>query len=215
MDSKNNQTVSVWTSSSGVVKVTSAESIAAIRQDREHYPRYKDIPVKERQRWLAKQFLALASISRIKEYTADEATIGAVALDERMIDSEVLASLTAPEIEYAFKNGIFGAYGEYYGLNAISLYNFLESFLNSEKKVESARLIREAREKQIRDEDEAMRARIRAEIEEAKRNGSFVPTGRFDFGKVGKPVDKALDTREHREMIERQARDILSGKIRF
>jgi len=216
MDSdRNNQAVSVWTSSSASVKVTDAESIVAIRQDREHYPRYRDIPAKERQRWLAKQFFSLASISRIKEYTADEATIGAVALDERMMDSDILASLTAPEIEYAFKNGIFGMYGEYYGLNAISLYGFLESFIGSEKKAESARLIREAKEREIRDEDEAYRAKIRAEMEEAKRNGTFVPTGRFNFGRAAKSVNEALNTEEHRAKIAQQARDILSGKLRF
>ena len=216
MENRDNQTsaVSVWTSSSAV-KVTSAESIVAIRKDREHYPRYKDIPVKDRQRWLAKQFFTLASIARMKEYTADEATIGAVALDERIMDAEVLANLTAPEIEYAFKNGVFGAYGEYYGLNAISLYNFLEEFVKSEKKQESARLIREEREKQIRDEDEEYRARIRAEMEEAKRNGTFVPTGRFDFGRASKSVNEVLDTKEHKERIARQAQDILSGRIKI
>lgn len=213
MENTNKQgALSVWTSSSAAVKVTSAESIVAIRNDREHYPRYGDIPVKERQRWLAKQFFTLASITRTKEYTADEATIGAVALDERIMDTEGMAGLTAPEMEYAFKSGVFGAYGDYYGLNAISLYGFLESFLRSEKKVESARLIREAKEREIRDEDEAYRARIRAEMEEAKRNGTFVPTGRFDYGRVGKSVKRALDTREHRERIAQQAREILAGR---
>ena len=212
-----NKQVSVLTNSN--VSVTTAESIVAIRRDRERFPMYRDIPVVERQKWLARQFFSLASISRIKEYTASEASIGAVALDERISDSEELSMLTIPEMEYAFKNGIFGRYGEYYGLSAISLFNFLEEFIKSDKKEESERILRaplEAEiEARIKAEDEARSARIRAEMEEAKRNGTFVPTGRFDFSGATKSVNEVLDTSEHRARVAQQARDILSGRIKI
>ena len=208
-----NKQLSVLTNNS--VTISSPQSIAAVRMDRRRFPLYRDLPEKERQMWLARQFLHLASISRMREYTADEATVGAVALDERIADSAELSGLTAPEIEYAFRNGVFGAYGEYYGLNAISLYGFLEGYFKSEKKAESTRLVREAREAAIRNEAEAERARIRAEMEKAKRDGTFVPTGRFDFGRAAKSVNEALSTAEHRKRIEQQARDIKSGKIKI
>ena len=210
-----NNRLTVLTNSSGAVTVSSAESIAAVRLDRKRFPIYRDIPGRERQMWLAKQLLQLASISRTKEYTADEATVAAVALDERVADSKELSTLTIPEMEYAFRSGVFGAYGEYYGLSAVSLYGFLNSYFKSERKAESTRLVREAKEAQIRNEDEVHRARIRAEMEEAKRNGTFVPTGRFDFGRAAKSVNEALDTAEHRRRIEEQARAIKAGSIKI
>lgn len=211
---RNNQ-ISVLTSSSAVV--TTSQSIVAIRQDREHFPRYKSVAIKERQRWLAKQFFSLASISRVKDYTADEASIGAVALDERIAESDELSDLTFPEIEFAFKTGVFGGYGEYYGLNAISLYKFLQCYYTSEKKQEATKEIQARLEAQRKAEEEAERVRMRERIEEMKRSGEYVPSRDFSAPTSFKlkSVEGAIDSSAHRAKIQQQARDILSGRLKI
>lgn len=215
---KNNQEQLALTTSNVPVAITGVSSLVAIRKDKERFPRYRDIPVAERQKWLAKEFRLLASIARVKDYDPKEALIGAVALDERIADSPDLSDLTISEIEYAFKNGVFGRYGEYYGLSAISLYSFLEGFLKSELKADATKAVRlskaEEYQKQRQAEEEAERSRIRAEIEQAKRDGTFVPTGRFSFGGAVKSVKEAIDSSEHRARIAKQARDILSGRTK-
>lgn len=204
------------TTSNAPVTISGVGSLVAIRQDKARFPRYRDIPVAERQKWLAKEFRLLASIARVKDYDPKDALVGAVALDERIADTEAMCDLTVPELEYAFKNGVFGRYGEYYGLSAISLYSFLEGFIKSELKADATRAVRasKAEEYQMRRqmEEEAERRRLRAEIEQAKRDGTFVPTGRFDFGVAAKSVNEAIDTSEHRARIARQAQEIFARR---
>ena len=213
---ENNKQELALTTSNVPVTITGVGSLVMIRNDRQRYPRYRDIPISERQRWLAKEFRLLASIARIKDYDPKDALVGAVALDERIADTPELSDLTVPEIEYAFKNGVFGRYGEYYGLSAISLYSFLEGFLKSEIKADATKEVRlskidEYRRKQ-REEEEAMSRKIRAEIEQAKRDGTFVPTGRFDFGGAVKSVNDAIDSSDHKARIARQAQEILRNR---
>ena len=66
--------------------------------------------------------------------------------------------------------------------------------------------------KRQREEEEANSRRLRAEIEQAKRDGTFVPTGRFDFGGAAKSVNEAIDTSEHRARIARQAQEIFARR---
>lgn len=55
---------------------------------------------------------------------------------------------TIEEIRVAIKNGIYGEYGEYFGLNAKTFMQFIEGYLQSEKR----RLAKEAYEKAKRTE---------------------------------------------------------------
>lgn len=212
----NKQEQLALTTSNAPVTISGVGSLVAIRQDKARFPRYRDIPVAERQKWLAKEFRLLASIARVKDYDPKDALVGAVALDERIADSPELSDLTIPEMEYAFKNGVFGRYNEYYGLSAISLYSFLEGFVKSELKADATKAVRasKAEEYQMRMqlEEEAERRRLRAEIEQAKRDGTFVPTGRFDFSGAVKSVNAAIDTSEHRARIARQAQEIFARR---
>ena len=189
--------------------VADARSLAQIRLHPERYPRYSSVPREARIEWLSFEILKYYKLSHMKPA---DTTVDAVALDEMMTRDQYIADLTQPEIDEAFRNGIFGRYGEFYGVTAMSLYGFLEAFIGSAEKREAAELVRKAkREDARREEEERERRKIRAEIEEAKRNGTFVPTGRAWYSP--KKVDDALlesdNSAAHREKIRRQAEEIL------
>lgn len=200
-----------WTSSSLVVKVDTAETLAQIRLDPVKYPHYKDIAQGARIKWVAGHAFSFAEILRLRDFDVDASVLLATALDEMIMEDTYMADLTLPEIRDALKDGVFGNYGEFHGLTAPNVYRFLREFLESEKKQKSAEIVRktkaELRAEQTRREQEEEQRRIREEIERAKRDGSFVPTGRAWY-KAPKTDDVMAESTEHREKIRHQAEEI-------
>lgn len=196
------------------VPVPTAESLAAVRMNPAKYPHYDTLPQPVRIKWMTKKVMAMNKL-RHNDITANEALIDATMLDSRMMQDQYIRDLTLPEIEDAFNDGMFGEYGEYYGVTAITLYGFLDGYINSDKKREAAAIVRksksEERAEKTKREYEAEQRKIRAEIEEAKRNGTFVPTGRAWY----KPqsVDCAIaESEAHREKVRKQAEEILRNQ---
>ena len=177
----NNQ-LQILTSSNGRPSLPTAESIATIRLDEKRYPRYRTLPHASRLEWLASEIKALAELSRLKEFNGKEAVLAAAVLDEMLMQTEAMADLTFPELHEAFRGGVFGIYGEYYGLTAPSLYGFVDRYLDSEKKMEASKIVQKTKAEILiekrRAEREAEQRKIREEIEQAKKDGTFVPTGR-------------------------------------
>ena len=205
-----NNKIQLRTSSNELPSLNTPEAIAEVRLDERRYPRYYNIPQPSRLKWLAEQTKTLAAIARIKDFDGREAIVTASSLDEMIMKNEAISGLTTPEMAEAFKSGVFGLYGEFYGLSAPNLYGFLRSYLESEKKQAATAIVRTKFEDRKKAEQEERQRRIRAEIEEAKRNGSFVPTGRAWF--QPKTVDDAIDESAHREMVRQQAREILNNQ---
>lgn len=197
--------------SSNIPSIPTAQSLAEIRMNEQMYPHYRNIPASVRQNWLASQISYLASIARIRDFESREPILMAVSLDEMISNDNDMVNLTLPEIADAFKNGVYGIYGEFYGLTAPNLFGFIDKFLSSEKKKEASAIVLKTREQSYAEkkaaEKEERERRIREEIEEAKRRGDFVPTGKVWF--KPKSVDDALDSSEHREKVRRQAQEIL------
>ena len=94
-----------------------------------------------------------------------------------MTDDPVISNLTSVEIQEAFRAGVTGVYGDFYGITPKSLLGFLKSYVSSEKKLDAHRLITMRREKEDREANE----RVWAEIQKAKANGMFVPTWGPDY----------------------------------
>lgn len=207
--------IQLQTSNNNLPAIDSATTLAVIRMDEKKYPHYRNIPQMERMGLVAKEIQFLASIMRIKDFDKREPVLMATALDDMMREDKDMMELTMAEISVAFKNGVFGIYGEFYGLTAPNLFGFLNSFLESSLKREATELVIKSREQAYLERTAAERAerqrKIRAEIEEAKRNGSFVPTGRTWFKpKMVKDVMK--ESAEHRERVRKQAREILNSQ---
>ena len=211
---ENNSSIQLQTSNK-LPAVNTPQELAQIRMAESMYPRYRNTPVPSRQKWLANQIQYLASITRIRDFEAREPVIMATALDDMISQDRAMADLTFPEIADAFKNGVFGIYGEFYGLTAPNLYGFLNSFLDSEKKKEATALVLKSKEEmyeeKTRAEREERQRRIRAEIEEAKRTGAFTPTGKVWF--KPKLVKDVIDSDGHREKVRQQAREILRQSL--
>lgn len=199
------------TSSDDTPAIATAQALAEIRLDERRYPHYRNIAQPARMKWIAGQYQFLASIARIQITDPREPVMMASMLDEMIAKDSDMVELTLPELADAFKNGVFGLYGEFYGLSAPNLFGFIDSFLASQKKKEASAIVLKSREQAYEEkkaaEKEEMQRRIRAEIEEAKRNGSFVPTGQAWF--QPKTVDDAIDSSAHREKVRQQAKEIL------
>lgn len=211
-DNNKIQTLSRSSSGGGLPAAATTAAIVQIRAGDNPFPRYRSIPPGARQEWLAMEFRKFMALARVKDANPREILAGAVALDEMMMQEPAMADLTQPEISQAFKNGVFGKYGEYYGLTAMSFYGFVEGYLSSDEKQEAAREIRRRAEadRAARREEERRRetARVLAEIAEAKRNG-FVPTWGPGYSFVPKKVDDLVDSSAHRERVLAQAKEIL------
>jgi len=209
---ENNNQLQLQMSNSNLPAITTAESLAQIRMDERSYPHYKSVTRQARLEWLANQIKYLASITRMRDFDAREAILMATALDDIISMDAVSADLTLAEMADAFKKGVFGFYGEFYGVSAPNLYGFLDKFITSEIKKEATALVLKSHEGSYAEkktaEKEEQQRRIREEIEEAKRAGTFVPTGQVWF----KPqmVNDAVSSKEHREKVRQQAREILN-----
>lgn len=205
---ESNNKIQLRTNNNELPSLNTPEAIAEVRLNERMYPRFCNLGARERQMFISQQLQALATLARIRQFDGDETIAQSAALDEMILKNEAISGLTMVEMAEAFKSGVFGLYGEFYGLSAPNLYGFLRSYLESELKQDATAMVRTRFEEKKRLEQEERQRRIRAEIEEAKRNGSFVPTGNAWF----KPqtVDDAIDNSAHREMVRQQAREILN-----
>lgn len=188
--------------------IADVASLAHIRSDA-RFPHYRSVPPRVRQEWLSLEILKYMRLCNMKPA---DVMVHAVALDEMISGDRYMADLTQPEIDGAFRNGIFGKYGEYFGITAVSLYGFLEAFMGSEVKRDSARILQQEnlrkRKEEERRRDAEERARLRAEIERAKADGSFTPTRGFSGLRLETVDDVMREASEHREKVLRQAREI-------
>lgn len=121
--------------------VVSPEGIAKVRTDPAN-PHWKDIPQQLRCRWLAQTIYTLMFTMKGKEDSEEQCAMTARLLDSEMVQDMYMQELTTPEILQAFRDGIFGKYGEFYGINPSSLHQFLWGYLQTPQKREAARLIR-------------------------------------------------------------------------
>ena len=134
--------------------------------------RYRQGEEDKRKRWLYRQMGACYFIAHQKLPSWDAMTIDTDMLDASMIDDPVISNLTSVEIQDAFRAGVTGAYGDFYGISPKSLLGFLKAYVASDKKIEAHRLITMRIERENREAND----RLFAEIQKKKAEGMFVPT---------------------------------------
>lgn len=139
--------------------------------------RYRRGDEDKRKQWLFRQIGACYFIAHQKQPSWESMTIDTDMLDASMMDDAVISNLTSVEIQDAFRAGVTGVYGEFYGISPKTLLGFLKSYISSEKKTEAHRLITR---RQIAEDKEA-NERLWREIQEQKKNGMFVPTWGPDY----------------------------------
>ena len=146
--------------------------------------RYRQGDEGKRKQWLFRQIGACYFIAHQKQPSWESITIDTDMLDASMMDDAVISNLTSVEIQDAFRAGVTGVYGEFFGVSPKSLLGFLKSYVASEKKIEAHRLITQ---RQVQ-EDKAANERLWAEIQAQKAKGMFVPSWgpKFNFKKEEK-----------------------------
>lgn len=193
-------------------KIATAEQLADLRaaklaDGRNAYPRYREGGDVERYSWLNKQFFGLALIAHV---TIDPVTIkvDVDTLDSEIMQDPYLRELTLVEMQEAFRKGLNGEYGEYFGLSSVSLLKFLKGFLRSEKKAAASSIFHKRRDKEEREANE----RFYRGLYEAQKAGKIVIP---DFshmrinGKQEKKTYTAEESAAHREKVRQQAEEIL------
>lgn len=141
--------------------------------------RYRQGDEKRRKQWLFRQIGACYFIAHQKQPSWDAMTIDTDMLDASMMDDPVISNLTSVEIQDAFRSGVTGVYGDFYGISPKSLLGFLKSYVASDKKIEAHRLITMRIERENREAND----RLFEEIQKKKAEGMFVPTWgpEYDF----------------------------------
>ena len=157
--------------------VRTNNSVGSARQLAQHLldpraRRYRQGEVDKRKKWLYLQIEACYFIAHQKQPAWDAMTIDTDMLDASMMDDATISNLTSVEIQDAFRAGVTGVYGDFYGISPKSLLGFLKSYIASDKKIEAHRLITQ---RQVQ-EDKAANERLWAEIQAQKEKGMFVPT---------------------------------------
>lgn len=151
--------------------VGTAERLAAHLLD-PRARRYRQGEDEKRKQWLFRQIGACYFIAHQKQPSWDAMTIDTDMLDASMMDDPTISNLTSVEIQDAFRAGVTGVYGEFYGISPKTLLGFLKSYIASEKKLDAHRLITHRQEQ----EDKEANERLWREIQEQKAKGMFVPS---------------------------------------
>lgn len=152
-------------------KVGTVELLAAHLLDPK-VRRFREGDEDKRKQWLFRQIGACYFIAHQKQPAWDAMTIDTDMLDASMMDDPTISNLTSVEIQDAFRAGVTGMYGEFYGISPRALLGFLKSYIASEKKLEAHRLITARQEKEDREANE----RLWREIQKKKAEGMFVPS---------------------------------------
>ena len=133
-------------------KIDTPEKLAALRLDTS-VPHYRNVSPAERVAWLGTQIFGLSLLSHIR-VDGDTVRIDAIMLDTEIMEDNILNDLTFVEMQEAFRKGVNGEYGEYFGITSISLLSFLRGFLKSDKKQKAATIIYKKREQERKAKDE-------------------------------------------------------------
>ena len=184
--------------------IKTADQLAVYRMS--GAPRYKGIPETQRRRWLAYNIGAICLILHQEIPPFERITIDADSLDSVIMDDPALSNLTQLEMQDAFRTGLAGAYGDYYGVTTKSLFGFLQRFLESDKKVTAHRIISRQEDKSGREADE----RFWRELQEAKARGDFKPSWGPDFNFRNKVSPE--DSEAHKAKIKAQAEQIYKNE---
>lgn len=179
--------------------IATAEQLAAVRMNPQ-IPRYGQLQKAERVNWLKDQIMVLNLLRHTKDVEELDVLIDAGATDDFIMESADYRALTQVEMQDAFKHGINGDYGEFFGITPVSLTCFLRGYQKAEK-WQKAKAIIYAREKEQEEAERQKESRVL--MAELKKRGIVGNS----WGKKEKPA--AEDSEEHRKKIARQREEIM------
>lgn len=161
------QTKAIALTSSSMPDIHDAESLAAVRLDKA-VPHYKDLAQPKRVTWLKEQIMTLNMIRHqvVEDFQLE---FDAKVLDEFIMDDYFASDYTFPEIKDAFKRGLMGDYGDYFGLTAESLYGFIRGYFMSDKKRKATEIVRKSLQGDVQPKGELYLEKVRYNMEQVAK----------------------------------------------
>ena len=159
--------------------IDTPEKLAALIKD-ERVQRYCQLDNDTRLYWLCDQINALNYMTHSARIASEiDLLVEASMTDQAIMEDDRVRWLTQIEMQEAFRRGITKEYGDFFGITAGTIVQFLRGFMDGEKRKRAKALIRE---EEMRKEKEGQE-RLWAEIQEQKKKGMFVPTWgpKFNF----------------------------------
>ena len=164
--------------------------------------RYKDLPKELRIDWLKSQIYTLCYILHYQRPAPIDTTVDATFADQMIMDDEGIQCLKQVEMQEAFRRGIAKEYGEFYGITAQTLVQFLKGFRTSAKRQQALAILYNQEQKRIATAKE-QENRLMYEL---KLHGFVNP-----WGKKDKKGVTAEESAANREKVRRQAEEILTN----
>lgn len=161
--------------------IDTPEKLAALISDK-RVPRYCQLESDNRLAWLCDQINALNYMTHSARIANEvDLLVEASMMDQAIMEDERVRWLTQTEMQEAFRRGITKEYGDFFGITAGSILQFLRGFMSGEKRQRAKAIIREDEIRKDREANE----RLWAEIQRKKAEGMFVPSWGPDFNFKG------------------------------
>ena len=181
--------------------VSTPEKLAEVIAD-ESVARYRDLPEQLRQEWIMSQIYTLCYILHYQQPNALDVRVDATFADQMIMDDEGASALKQVEMQEAFRRGIAKEYGEFYGITAQTLVQFLKGFRTSAKRQQAIGILYNREQKRIAEEKEKEN-RLYYELQ---ARGFVNP-----WGKKEKKTISAEESAAHRAKVAKQAEEILKA----
>ena len=122
-------------------------NLVEVRHDRVGYPRVESVEPEDAVHFLT---LIVGRAATLRGVTMPEPMMRftASAVLDYIMQDERFHDISFAEVDYAFRRGVYGAYGEMYGVNASSLIRCLESWVSSEEVMDAVAVARRERRKE-------------------------------------------------------------------
>lgn len=184
--------------------IATPEQLALVRMNPQ-VPRFGQLQKAARVNWLKDQLMVLHYLRHIKEINELDILIDATSTDDAIMENPDFRCLTQVEIQDAFKHGINGEYGEFFGITAPTLIGFLRAYQKAEK-WQKAKAIVYAKEKEAQEAEKAKENRM---LYEMRAHGLKLP---FWGSTRQKNQITPEESEAHRQKIARQREEILKAK---
>ena len=178
--------------------ISTPEKLALVIAD-QTIARFKDIPAETRRLWLGSQIYGLCMILHYQAPSPQDVEIDCAFADQMIMEDTAICCLKQVEMQEAFRRGIAREYGEFYGVTASSLVQFLKAYLTSGKRAEAMGLLYKEEQSKLKKEDEL----FWKTLAEAKENG-LIELPEFAHS----PFE---DDKQRLERLARQRQEILKN----
>ena len=133
--------------------VSTPEKLAAVIEDTS-VARYKDLPENIRKDWITSQIFTLCYILHYQQPNPLDVKVDAAFADQMIMDDEGASALKQVEMQEAFRRGIAKEYGDFYGITAQSLIQFLKGYRASSKRLQALSILYDKDQKRQATEQE-------------------------------------------------------------